>query len=113
MSGEYPGSDDCPWTGNFSEARNFAFSRAGGDYIYSADADEVVDETNREKFRMLKQTLLPQVEIVQMYYGNQLAHGTVYNFNRELRPKLFKRLRTFEWIERVHETVRLLPVCAP
>ncbi len=101
---------DFPWTGNFSEARNFAFSRAGGDYIYSADADEVVDETNREKFRMLKQTLLPQVEIVQMYYGNQLAHGTVYNFNRELRPKLFKRLRTFEWIERVHETVRLLPV---
>ena len=45
-----------------------------------------------------------------MYYGNQLCHGTVYNFDRELRPRLFKRLRTFEWIEPVHETVRLLPV---
>lgn len=53
---------------------------------------------------------MPEVEIVQMYYGNQLANGTVYNFDRELRPKLFKRLRTFVWTEPVHETVRLLPV---
>ena len=101
---------DFPWTGNFSEARNFSFSMASCDYIYAADADEVVDEENREKFRRLKETILPEVEIVQMYYGNQLSHGTVYNFDRELRPKLFKRVRTFEWIEPVHETVRLLPV---
>lgn len=101
---------DFSWTGDFSEARNFSFSKAGCDYIYTADADEVLDEENREKFRMLKDTLVPEIEIVQMYYGNQLSHGTVYNYDRELRPKLFKRLRTFEWIEPVHETVRLLPV---
>lgn len=101
---------DFGWTGNFSQARNFSFSKACGDYIYVADADEVLDEENREKFRMLKQSLVPGVEIVQMYYGNQLSHGTVYNFDRELRPKLFKRVRSFEWIEPVHETVRLLPV---
>lgn len=53
---------------------------------------------------------MPEVEIVQMYYGNQLANGTVYNFDRELRPKLFKRLRNFVWTEPIHETVRLLPV---
>ncbi len=101
---------DFVWTGDFAEARNFSFSKATGDYIYSADADEVLDEENRERFRVLKETLLPEVEIVQMYYGNQLSHGTVYNFDRELRPKLFKRLRTFCWIEPVHETVRLSPV---
>lgn len=101
---------DFKWTGNFSDARNFSFSLAGCDYIYCADADEVLDRENRKKLRILKETLLPQVEIVQMYYGNQLCHGTVYNFDRELRPKLFKRLRTFQWIEPVHETVRLLPV---
>ena len=27
---------DFVWTGDFSEARNFAFSKAGMDYIYSA-----------------------------------------------------------------------------
>lgn len=101
---------DFKWTGNFSDARNFSFSLAGCDYIYCADADEVLDMENRKKLCILKETLLPQVEIVQMYYGNQLCHGTVYNFDRELRPKLFKRLRTFQWIEPVHETVRLLPV---
>lgn len=101
---------DFQWIGDFSAARNFAFSKASCDYIYSADADEVLDEENREKFRLLKETLMPEVEIVQMYYGNQLSHGTVYNYDRELRPKLFKRLRTFSWIEPVHETMRLLPV---
>lgn len=101
---------DFKWTGDFSEARNYSFSKAGCDYIYAADADEVLDEENRERLRILKQTLVSEVEIVQMYYGNQLAHGTVYNYDRELRPKLFKRLRSFRWIEPVHETVRLLPV---
>lgn len=101
---------DFEWIHDFSAARNFAFSKASCDYIYSADADEVVNEENYEKFRELKETLLPEVEIVQMFYGNQLSFGTIYNFDRELRPKLFKRLRSFCWEEAIHETVRLFPV---
>lgn len=101
---------DFAWVGDFSAARNFAFSKASCEYIYSADADEVIGEENRERFLRLKQTLLPEIEIVQMYYGNQLSHGTIYNFDRELRPKLFKRLRSFVWTEIIHETVRLSPV---
>ena len=81
---------DFAWVGDFSAARNFAFSKASCEYIYSADADEVIGEKNRESFLRLKETLLPEIEIVQMYYGNQLSHGTIYNFDRELRPKLFK-----------------------
>lgn len=101
---------DFTWTENFADARNFSFSKAECEYIYTADADEVLDQENHEKFKALKENLLPGVEIVQMYYGNQLSYGTVYNFDKELRPKLFKRLRTFQWIDPVHETVRLLPV---
>lgn len=101
---------DFEWIFDFSAARNFAFSKATCDYIYSADADEVIDEENRERFRVLKENLLSEIEIVQMYYGNQLSFGTIYNYDKELRPKLFKRLRTFEWIEPIHETVRLSPV---
>lgn len=101
---------DFEWVQDFAAARNFAFDKATGDYIYSADADEVLDPENHEKFRILKESLLPEIEIVQMYYGNQLSNGTVYNFDKELRPKLFKRQRHFTWIEPVHETVRLLPV---
>ncbi len=101
---------DFRWTGDFSAARNFAFSLAGMDYIYSADADEVLDAENRQAFALLKETLLPEIDIVQMYYANQLESGTIYNFDRELRPKLFKRLRTFCWEGAIHEQVRLEPV---
>ena len=86
---------DFLWTDDFSAARNYAFSKATKEYIYSADADEVLSEENRERFRILKETLLPEIEIVQMKYGNQLQYGTVYNFDEEYRPKLFKRQREF------------------
>lgn len=101
---------DFVWVQDFAAARNFAFDKATCDYIYSADADEVLDQENHERFRILKDSLLPEIEIVQMYYGNQLENGTVYNFDKELRPKLFKRQRSFVWIDPVHEAVRLLPV---
>ena len=129
---------DFKWTGDFAAARNFAFSKATGDYIYSADADEVLDEENRAAFLRMKEVLLPEIEIVQMYYANQLANGerfrilkenmypeieivqmyytnqlkfrTIYNYDKEYRPKLFKRVRNFTWIDPVHETVRTKPV---
>lgn len=101
---------DFTWTGDFSDARNYAASKATCDYIFSADADETLDEENRQAFAILKEALIPEVEIVQMRYGNQLEHGSIYNFDCELRPKLFKRLRTFTWIEPIHETIRTLPV---
>lgn len=98
------------WTDDFSEARNFAFSKATKEYIYSADADEVLSEENRERFRQMKETLLPEIEVVQMKYGNQLQLGAVYNFDEEYRPKLFKRQRDFVWEAPIHETVRMEPV---
>uniref|UniRef100_UPI00405628ED glycosyltransferase n=1 Tax=Acetatifactor sp. TaxID=1872090 RepID=UPI00405628ED len=101
---------DFTWVDDFSAARNFSFSKATMDYIYSADADEMVSPQNHEKFRTLKEAMLPEIEIVQMKYGNQLQHGSVYNFDEEYRPKLFKRQREFVWIEPIHETVRLEPV---
>ena len=101
---------DFPWNGNFSDARNYSFSKASCDYIYSADADEELDEENRNRFFLLKEALLSEVEIVQMYYGNQLSQNSIYNFDLEYRPKLYKRLREFVWQEPIHEAVRLSPV---
>lgn len=101
---------DFEWTGNFSDARNFAFSKCTKEYIYTADADEVIDEVNRQRFLDLKAALLPEIEIVQMKYGNQLQFSTIYNFDEEYRPKLYKRLREFVWEYPIHEAVRLEPV---
>ncbi len=101
---------DYAWKNDFADARNFAFSKAGMEYIYSADADEVLDEENHERLARLKQALLPEIEIVQMYYVTPPQYNTTANFLREYRPKLYKRLRTFTWVDMVHETVRLEPV---
>lgn len=101
---------DFRWIDDFSAARNFAFSMAGCDYIYSADADEVIDEINRQRFLQLKEALIPEVEIVQMWYVTPPEFNTTENFDKEYRPKLYKRMRQFTWIDPIHETVRLDPV---
>ena len=38
---------DFTWVHDFSAARNFAFSKASCEYIYSADADEVTGKTGK------------------------------------------------------------------
>lgn len=101
---------DFEWVDDFSAARNYSFSKATKDYIYVADADEVIDEENRQRFLFLKQSLLPEIDIVQMKYANQLSFNTTYNFDEEYRPKLYKRLRSFQWIEPIHESVILTPI---
>lgn len=100
---------DFEWIDDFAAARNFAFSKATMDYIYSADADEHIDEENRQKLLQLKSVLMPEIEIVQMIYSEEEI-STVLNSTTELRPKLYKRCREFNWIDPVHETVRTLPV---
>lgn len=101
---------DYRWANDFSAARNFSFSKATMEYIYAADADELLDEENHTRFLRLKQALLPDIEIVQMKYINCSEFNTVLNSQKEYRPKLFRRLRTFTWIDPIHETVRLQPV---
>ncbi len=101
---------DFPWQDDFSAARNFSFSKATKEYIYTADADEVLDPENRGRFALLKQSLLPEIEIVQMKYITPDKYNTVMNIRNEYRPKLYKRLREFQWCDPVHETVRTQPV---
>lgn len=101
---------DYKWCNDFADARNFAASKATGDYIYTADADEYLDAENRDKLCQLKKIILPEIEIVQMLYHTPVRLSTVYNFEEEYRPKLYKRLRTFTWIDQIHETLRIDPV---
>ena len=38
-----------PWKDNFADARNYSFSRASMDYCMWMDADDVLEETEKEK----------------------------------------------------------------
>ncbi len=101
---------DFAWCNDFSAARNFACSKATCEYIYTADADEVLDEENRLRFMQLKQALLPEVEVVEMAYANQLSNSNTSNFDVEFRPKLFRRLRPFQFCDPIHEVLRTDPI---
>ena len=101
---------DFKWINDFAAARNFSFSKASCDYIYCADADEVIDLNNHERFLALKKTLLPEIDIIQMYYCNQLQYKTIYNYDKEYRPKLYKRSRPLTFDGPIHESVVLEPV---
>lgn len=101
---------DFVWTGSFADARNFAASKATKEYIYTADADEYLEPSQQQKLQDLKSVLLPEIEIVQMLYCTPAEYNTVYNFEKEYRPKLYRRQREFVWIDPIHETLRLDPV---
>jgi tetratricopeptide (TPR) repeat protein len=101
---------DFTWCDDFAAARNYSFSLAHCEYIYAADADEMLDEKNRQAFLRLKETLPKEADIVQMNYLTPEKYNTVENYARDQRPKLYRRLRTFTWVGPIHEKVLLTPV---
>lgn len=101
---------DFTWINDFSAARNFAFSKCNCDYIFSADADEVLTLDNLNDLLKLKAVLMPEVEIVTFLYVNDSKVNMAYNFKTERRAKLFKRIRQFRWMSPIHETIRLTPI---
>ncbi|MCM3715555.1 glycosyltransferase [Halalkalibacter oceani] len=89
------------WTGNFAEARNESFKYATKDYILYLDADDVVEEEDREKLKTLKETLDPSVDSVSMFYNagkDEFGNVTL----RYRRNRLVKRERNFKWGGDVH-----------
>ena len=52
-----------PWTDDFSEARNYSFSKASMDYCMWMDADDILQQTDRDNFLQLKQSLPPKTDI--------------------------------------------------
>ena len=45
---------DFPWRDDFAAARNFAFDQGTMDYLMWLDADDVLEEADRERFRREK-----------------------------------------------------------
>jgi len=93
---------DFEWIDDFAAARNFAFKKASMDYILWLDADDYIDDINREKFKLLKESLNKNVDSVTMDYSliRDAAGNTSFSLKRN---RLVKRERNFQWIGRVHE----------
>lgn len=89
-----------PWCDDFSAARNFAISKATGDWIYSIDADHTllsdVDEVRKEAERAESEG--HKTALVETYMGADDRH--VHH-----REVLFKNDPTVLWHGKVHEVI--------
>lgn len=95
---------DFEWIDDFSEARNYSFSKATKDYILWLDADDVLLEEDRTKFKALKQNFNTEIDVVIMNY-NITVKNTQTIACTFMRERLVKRSKNFKWIDPVHEYI--------
>lgn len=95
---------DFKWCYDFSKARNFSFSKATKDYIMWLDADDVILEQDREKLKILKKILTPDIDMVLFKYNLNLDENGIpaLSFYRE---RILKRSKNFKWISPIHEVI--------
>lgn len=97
---------DVEWKDDFSAARNAAFARASMDYCMWLDADDVIQDSERQKLIKLKEELGPDVLAVMMKYATSFdsAGRPAFLFDRE---RLVRRDAGLMWEGRVHEVIDL------
>lgn len=95
---------DFPWMNDFSAARNFAFSKASGDYLMWLDADDVIEGSNKARLKSLLQGLeVLNPDVVMLPY-NVLFDGdgrVLLSYERER----ILRAGEFFFVGEVHEAV--------
>lgn len=93
-----------PWKDDFSDARNYSFSKASMDYCMWMDADDVLEETEKSKFLQLKQSLNPDTDIVMMKYNTSFDEAGRPSFSY-FRERWIRNCTQYRWIGAVHEVI--------
>ncbi|MGI5930550.1 glycosyltransferase family 2 protein [Pseudoflavonifractor sp.] len=95
---------DFPWVDDLAAARNFSFEQASGDYCMWLDADDVIAEDDRSKFRAMRKQLLPQADVVMMPYHTAFdpQGQPTFTYHRE---RVVRNEARFRWAGVVHEAI--------
>ncbi len=92
------------WNDDFSDARNYSFSKASMDYCMWMDADDILENTEKEKFLQLKETLSPDVDIVMMKYHTAFDEVGKPSFSY-FRERWIRNCSKYRWVGAVHEVI--------
>ena len=92
---------DFEWCDDFSSARNFAFSKATGNYLLWLDADDVVPEDTLKQLIQIKHNL--SKDTYMMKYDVAFCCGkTTFSYYRE---RILKNCGSAHWQGNVHECI--------
>ncbi len=92
------------WKDDFADARNVSFSKASMDYCMWMDADDVLEESEREQFLKLKQSLSPEIDIVMMKYHTSFDEAGKPSFSY-FRERWIRNSPQYRWVGEVHEVI--------
>lgn len=81
-----------------------SFSKATKDYIIWLDADDVIDEKNRQALLILKEQLDVLADVVMMKYDVAFDENDVPTFSF-YRERIVKREKQFQWVGQIHEVI--------
>jgi len=95
---------DFTWVDSFAAARNESLRHAAGQWILWLDADEYLDEQNRERLRGLLTSLPADNIAFLMCQYSQLEHGP-HAAAKVDHPRLFRNHPELRWSHRVHEQI--------
>ncbi len=92
------------WPNSFAAARNVAKRQATGDWIFWMDADDRIDEENREKMRVFLRTLNDDMA-GYLFKCLVLPSGPTEPLRMVDHCRLFRNHPQIRWHYRVHEQV--------
>lgn len=105
IAGRYtPHVYDYVWKDDFADARNASFSYATKPFVLWLDADDVLDEAEREKLIALKERLNQNVDAVMMPYHYAFAQDGTPSLVFE-RERIVRRDAGFRFSGAVHEAM--------
>ncbi len=90
---------DYAWADDFAAARNHALAKCTGDWVFSIDADEVLEQNGLRKIREITENARPEqltFSVVMTSKGTDQKHNL---------PRLFRNDRSVEWVGAAHETL--------
>ncbi|MRX72192.1 glycosyltransferase [Bacillus lacus] len=96
---------DYKWEGNFSNARNFAASKATGEWILALDADEYVDRESLLNFKEELKENPPEENIIAVQIVNFLGtsgNSTSLNYHE----RLYKNDGSIMYYRNIHELLK-------
>jgi glycosyltransferase involved in cell wall biosynthesis len=95
---------DFEWIDDFSATRNFAFSKATQDYTMWLDADDIMEVSEADKLRELKNNCDGSVDVYMLKYNITFDEKDNPTFSY-YRERIVKTDKKFRWIDPVHEVI--------